>query len=502
MTSLNNALNFIERNGNRLPHPTALFLYLCAIIICTSWFFNLIGSSALHPITGTEIAARSLISRDGLHFILENTVTNFVNFAPVGSVLVAMLGIGIAEHSGLIGSVLRATVLRAPKQLTTFFVVTTSVLSSIALDTGYVVLIPLAGLVFKALGRNPLAGIVAAFAGVSGGFSANILIGPLDAILAGISTEAAHIIEPAYTVDATGNYYFIVASTLLIGVVGTFVTEKIVTHWLPEPEMENSNTIEKIEGEKQGLLAAGVVTAIFVFGILLGTLPEGGFLRNPDTGSVLRSPFISGIVVIITFYAACAGWAFAKFSGNDCSSGFLVTAMEKHMATMVAYIVMMFFAAQFVSYFSWSQLGSILAIRGADLLTWFDLPKPILLLCFILVTATINLFIGSSSAKWALIAPIFVPMLLLLGISPEATQMAYRIGDSTTNIITPLMPYFGVVVAFSQQYKKDIGIGTLISLMLPYSIMFFLSWCALLLLWLLLDLPLGPDAYVFTSHSN
>ncbi len=499
MTKLDSLLNFVERTGNRLPHPTILFIYLCAIIIALSWVFSIIGSSAIHPTNDIEIHARSLVSIEGLHFILENTVKNFMSFAPVGSVLVAMLGMGIAEHSGLLNSVLRTTILRAPKRLVTFFVVSTSVLSSIALDTGYVVLIPLAGLVFKALGRNPIAGIVAAFAGVSGGFSANIIIGPVDAVLAGISTEAAKLIEPGYKVNAAGNYYFIALSTLLIGLVGTYVTEKIVIRWLPEPESTSAEVFEHIDGEKRGLTAALVVTLAFAVVILAGLLPQQGFLRSPEDGSVISSPFMGGIVTIIALYAGCAGWAFAKFSGTDKSPTFLVDAMEKHMATMATYIVMMFFAAQFVNYFSWSQLGSIFAIRGAEGLAWLDLPKPVLLISFIALAATINLFIGSASAKWALIGPIFVPMFLLLGISPEATQMAYRIGDSSTNIITPLMPYFGVVVAFAQRYKKDLGMGTLISLMLPYSIVFFLTWSMLLLIWISFGLPLGPGASVFIS---
>lgn len=504
MPSLSRTLNFIERNGNRLPNPTLLFIYLCAVIITLSWFFAFIGSSALHPISGETINAKSLISVEGLHYILANTVKNFVQFAPVGSVLLAILGMGIAEHSGLIGSVLRSTVLRAPKKLTTFFVVTASVLSSIALDTGYVIMIPLAGLIFHALGRNPLAGIVAAFAGVSGGFSANILVGPVDAILGGISTEAAQLVNPSYEVSATGNYVFISVSTLLIGLVGTFVTEKIVLRWLPESEYEldsaanNGANLTSIPGEKRGLIATAIASLIFFSLLLWAVVPTDGVLRNPESGSILKSPFMSGIVVLISLYAAICGCVFAKFSQQQWQGSFIVEAMEKHMATMAGYLVLMFFAAQFVYYFSWSQLGTIMAINGADLIASFALPKTLLLISFIFLAAFINLFIGSASAKWALIAPIFVPMFLLLGISPEATQMAYRIGDSSTNIITPLMPYFGVVVAFAQQYKKDIGIGTIISLMLPYSILFLVSWSALLLIWAGFDLPLGPNASIFT----
>lgn len=498
MLSLTSWLDAIERHGNRLPNPTLLFIYLCGLIIFLSWVCALFGVGATHPIQNNDIEARSLISTEGLQYMLQNAVKNFSSFAPVGSVLVAVMGMGIAEHSGLIGCILRRSVLRTPKKLITFVVVTASVLSSIALDTGYVVLIPLAAIIFQSVGRNPIAGIVAAFAGVSGGFSANIIVGPVDAILAGISTEAAHLVDPQYEVGAAGNYYFIAASTLLIGLVGTFVTEKIVVHWLPEHTEDNDVQLQSIPGEAKGLRAAGIVSVIFIGLILAALIPETGALRHPETGAILKSPFIQSIVVIISLFAATAGLAFAKFSEQKWQGSFLVGAMEKHIGTMSGYIVLMFFAAQFVNYFNWSQLGSILAIGGADFLSTTNLPKPALLIIFILLAAFINLFIGSASAKWALIAPIFVPMLLLSGVSPEATQMAYRIGDSSTNIITPLMPYFGVVVAFAQHYKKDLGIGTLISVMLPYSLTFLLAWTLLLALWVSLGLPLGPGAYAFT----
>ncbi len=496
MPSLQRCLQFVERSGNRLPAPTLLFIYLSLAVLILSAVCQAFGVSATHPVSGHILEAKSLLSREGLHYILLNTVDNFVNFAPVGSVLIAILGIGIAEQSGLIGTVLRRTVLKAPRKLCTFIVVTASVLSSIAVDTGYVILIPLAGLVFKALGRPPLAGIVAAFAGVSGGYSANLMIGPLDAILAGLSTEAAQLVEPGYQVDATANYYFIVVSTLLIGLIGTAVTEWVVLRFLPEQDSENEGeTLRTYPNEQRGLMAVGVFSLAFFALLLTALLPEHGVLRDTESGSILRSPFIQGIVVLIALYAALCGWIFGYFTGADKSMP--VTAMENTMGTMSGYLVLMFFAAQFVNYFSWTQLGGIMAIQGADALASLSLPKGVLLICFIFLAAIINIFIGSASAKWALIAPIFVPMFLLLGITPEATQMAYRIGDSTTNIITPLMPYFGVVVAFAQQYRKDIGIGTLISLMLPYSLCFLFGWTLLLAVWIAFGWPLGPGSELF-----
>ena len=429
--------------------------------------------------------------------MLSTAVTNFTGFAPVGTVLVAVMGIGVAEHSGLLGVVLRSLVVNASSKMMTFLVVLAGVLSSLAADTGYVVLVPLAGIVFLAAGRHPVAGIAAAFAGVSGGYSANLLIGPLDAILAGISTEAAALVQPGYEVSAAANYYFIVASTFLIAAVGTFVTERWICPLLGEYTGQPTAVEQVSDGDRKGLRAVGLFTLAFIVALLLCIVPDNGILRNPETGGILKSPFISGIVVIIAIYAAISGWLFGRFSGRFTSSRDFIASMEAAMATMASYLVLMFFAAQFVNWFGWSQLGTITAIKGALLLQALDPNPGVLLVCFMLLAAFINLFVGSASAKWALIGPIFVPMLLLAGIAPEATQVAYRIGDSTTNIITPLMPYFGVVVTFVQKYDESAGIGTLLAIMLPFSVLFLLSWSVLLAAWIMLGLPLGPGAPVF-----
>ncbi len=498
---LNRFLTRIEVIGNRLPHPTLLFIYLCAFILLLSWLSGALGVSAVHPVSGQSIAAENLLSAQGLQRMLANAVTNFTQFAPVGTVLVAIMGIGVAEHSGLLGTVLRATVIKAPAKLLTFIVVLAGVLSSLAADTGYVVLIPLAAMIFAAVGRSPVVGIAAAFAGVSGGYSANLLIGPLDAILAGISTEAARLVEPAYEVSAAGNYYFILASTFMISAVGTRVTERWIEPRFPHDGADATGIEHLKPHEKQGLQVVGVFTLVFIGLLLWGLIPEDGALRHAETGSILRSPFIKGIVTIIAVYAAIAGFLYGRVAGTFRRSQDAILGMEKSMATMASYLVLMFFAAQFVSYFSWSQLGIIAAINGAELLQQLQLNSALLLVSFVVLAAMINLLVGSASAKWALIAPVFVPMLLLTGISPEATQVAYRIGDSSTNIITPLMPYFGVVVAFVQQHDKQAGIGTIVAAMLPYSVAFLLCWSALLVAWILLGLPLGPGADVFVAVS-
>ena len=491
-------LQRIERVGNRLPNPTILFIGLCALILLLSALMAGLGVQAVHPINGETLHAVNLLSQDGLHRLLTQSITNFTHFAPVGSVLVAMMGIGVAEHSGLISAALRATILKAPTRFLTFIVVLSGVLSSLAADTGYVVLIPLAALVFLSAGRHPVAGIAAAFAGVSGGYSANLLIGPVDAILAGISTEAATLVQPAYEVSAAGNYYFILASTLLISLVGTWVTEKLVIQRLGDYHSSEQPLSQSLQPhERRGLKAVALFSLVFIGLLLAGLLPSDGMLRGTDNPDILRSPFIKGIVVIIAIYGAIAGYLYGKVSGSFKNGDDFVKGMENSMEIMASYLVLMFFAAQFVNYFAWSQLGAIFAINGAAVLQSLALNSATLLAAFIIMAAIINLLIGSASAKWALLAPIFVPMLLLVGISPEATQVAYRIGDSSTNIITPLMPYFGVVIAFVQRYEKTAGIGTVIATMLPYSVAFLLSWSMLLLIWMLADWPLGPGAMLF-----
>ena len=486
-------LDRIERIGNRVPHPTLLFVYLCILVLLLSWLMATLGVTAVHPVSGDTIDVVNLLSKAGLHQILTHTVSNFTQFAPVGTVLVAMLGIGIAEQSGLLAAGMRGLVSLAPPSALTFFVVLAGVLSSLAADSGYVVLIPLAAALFAASNRPPLAGIAAAFAGVSAGYSANLAIGPLDAMLSGISTEAAQLIDSSAVVSAAANYYFMAASTLFVTLLATWITEKLTIPRLPTVLVATGTHSGPLlhGGEKRGLLAVGMVTAAMVLLLLAALLPEEGLLRG-DNGHILQGPFIQGIVTIIAFYFAIAGCVFGFVSGHFKSSRDVIESMEKAMGTMATYLVLMFFAAQFVNYFAWTHLGLITAIRGAELLQASQLGSSFILVLFVLMAALINLLIGSASAKWSLMAPVFIPMLMLYGIAPEATQAAYRIGDSSSNIITPLMPYFGIVVAFAQRYDSKAGIGTIMALMLPYSLALLVGWSALLALWLSLGWPLGP----------
>jgi len=498
---LDKFLNLIERVGNALPHPATLFAIFALAIVVISGIVSAFHLEVTHPATGEVIKPVSLLNVEGLHRILVTMVTNFTSFAPLGTVLVAMLGIGVAESSGLIGSGLRLLVLKAPQRLLTFVIVFAGILSNTASEIGYVLLVPLAAIIFLAVGRHPLAGLAAAFAGVSGGYSANLLLGTIDPLLAGLSEEAAHIINPDYLVNAACNYYFMFVSTFVIAAVGTWVTEKIV-----EPRLgkyDGATPAEELKplskDEKRGLLYALISALGLAIIILIGLVPENGFLRDVNTGDVLHSPFMKGIVAFIFIGAAVMGAAYgigARTIKNDAD---VMNGMGKSIQTLGVYMVLVFFAAQFVAYFNWTNIGLIIAIEGADVLKSSGLGPIPLMLAFILVSAFINLFMGSASAKWAIMAPVFIPMFMLLGYSPEFVQVTYRIGDSTTNIISPMMSYFALIVAFVEKYDSKAGIGTVIATMLPYTFFFLLAWIVLLIIWMLLGLPVGPGAGLYLN---
>jgi aminobenzoyl-glutamate transport protein len=489
-------LDRIEWVGNTLPHPATLFALFAASVVVGSGILAAVGYVATHPSTGVPVAALSLLNGDGLRRIVTTLVSNFTSFVPLGTVLVAMLGVGVAEGSGLLSAALRALVLSAPRRLITTVVVFAGVLSNAASEAGYVILIPLAAVIFLAVGRHPLAGLAAAFAGVSGGYSANLVLGTVDPLLAGITQETARIIDPAYAVNPACNYYFMFASTFLVTALGTLVTE-----WIVEPRLgpyqgkEPAGSVDGLTAvEKRGLIAAGVAVLAVVTLLLLAVVPQDGVLRDPATGDLLHSPFLSGIVTIIFVGFLLPGLAYGVVTGSIRSDSDVVERMAGAMKSLGVYIVIVFFAAQFVAYFSWTNVGIITAIKGAETLKTIGLTGVPLIAAFVVVTAGMNLFMGSASAKWAIMAPIFVPMFMLLGYTPELTQAAYRVGDSSTNVITPMMTYFALIVAFAERYVGKSGIGTIIALMLPYSITFLAGWVLFLIVWMLLGLPVGPGA--------
>ncbi len=493
-TILNRILDRVERVGNALPHPATIFALLAALVVVVSGICAALGVSAVHPGTGETITVRSLLSGEGIRWMFENVADNFVRFPPLGLVLVAMIGIGIAEGSGLLTVLIRALVLKAPSRLITAALVGAGVLSHIASEAGYVVLIPLGAVIFLALGRHPMAGLAAAFAGVSGGFGANFLIGSVDPVLAGLTQSAAQIIDPDIFISPATNIYFMFVSAFMIVIVGTFVTERIV-----EPRLgKYSGTASSLEleqltaTEKKGMRWAGISLLLVIGFFIYGVVPEDGLLRHPGK-AVLESAFFEGMITAIMLFFLIPGMVYGWITGSIRTDKQGIKEMINSMSHLATYIVLVFFAAQFVYYFRYSNLGLIIAINGAEILRSVGLGGIPLMLLFILVSATINMFMGSASAKWAIMAPVFVPMFMLLGYHPSLTQMVYRIGDSLTNIITPMMSYFALIVAFAEKYDEDYGMGTIISTMLAYSLLFGIAWALLLIAWMSFGLPVGPD---------
>jgi aminobenzoyl-glutamate transport protein len=499
---LERLLGTIERVGNALPHPASLFAILAAIVVLASGVGSWLGLEVTHPGTGEPVRPVSLLSLEGFHRILTEAVRNFTGFAPLGTVLVAMLGMGVMESSGLIGTALRLLVISAPPRLLTGVIVFSGVMSNTASEIGYVLLVPLAGTIFLSVGRNPLAGLAAAFAGVSGGYSANLLLGTVDPLLSGLTEEAARLVDASYRVNPAANYYFMAASTFVITAAGTWLTEKVVVPRLGEyhGDAEREPVHPLTAEEKRGLWWAGLATVAFTLFLLAGTVPVDGFLRDPETGDLLHSPFLSGIVTLIFLFGAITGIAYGFGAGRYKSDKDVVAGMGKAMSTLGSYLVLVFFAAQFVAYFGWTQLGLIVAVEGAELLKMSGLGGLPLMFGFILTTAFLNLFMGSASAKWAVMAPVFVPMFMLLGYTPELTQTAYRVGDSVSNVVSPMMSYFALIVAFFERYDKKAGIGTVIATMLPYTFTFLIVWAALLLVWMGLGLPVGPGAGLYLGQ--
>lgn len=502
-------LKGVEKIGNKLPHPAMLFLILSLIVIFVSAIVEALGA----PVTyfdakkGKEITIKavSLLNADGFRYILNSATKNFTGFAPLGTVLVAMLGIGVADWTGLINTSLKKLLSGVHPRILTVTVVFAGIVSNIASDAGYVVVIPLGAIAFANAGRHPVAGLAAAFAGVSGGFSANLLLGTTDPLLTGITIEALHNAGMDIPLDPTCNWFFMIASTFLLTIVGTFVTEKIVEKNLGEytgtykpDNMPLSDT--EVKGLKQAgiaVLLLAIVLAIGMFG--LPGIPSLAILSEIDakTGKSSLSNFMhGGLLPVILILFLVPGIVYGKKTGKINNSYDLIKGMTAAMSSMGGYLVLSFFAAQFVNYFGKTNLGTIISVNGAHFLQRIGFTGLPLILAFVVISAFLNLFIGSASAKWAIMAPIFVPMMVNLGLSPALTQVAYRIGDSSTNIITPLMSYFAMIVVFMKKYDDDSGLGTLISTMLPYSIAFLLSWIALMITWYVFGLPLGPGAFL------
>lgn len=527
-------LDMVEIAGNKLPDPSILFLVGALLVMLASGVASWTGWEVVKKVpvqvvdeatgesrldlvaamvnvetvndagetvvTQVEEVLRpvNLLTSDGIYWAISSMIDNFMQFPPLGIVLVGMLGIGVAERTGLIATLLKLFMLITPAQLLTPAMVFIGVMSSLASDAGYVVLPPLAALLFKAVGRSPIVGIAAVFAGVSAGFNANLVVTGLDPLLAGLSTTGAQFVDPDYVVNPNANWLFMIFSTFMATLVGWGVT-----HWIVEPRFEkkspeeggpapvseeeagsNRLTSEEVRGVKFASLVTVVSLAIVLVNIMVPGFPLHGKGTNFDR-------WAEAIVPLLFVLFLLPGIAYGMVNATVRSTKDLAQLMTESMAAMAPIIVLAFFAAQFVEYFRYSNLGAMLAISGGEFLATAGLPTFILILAFILLTAIFNMFVGSMSAKYALFAPIFIPMLMLVGISPELTQAAYRIGDSVTNIITPLNAYLIIILVFMQKHDRTAGMGTLIATMIPYTIFFTIVWSLMLGVWLWLEIPLG-----------
>ncbi|MDN3717025.1 AbgT family transporter [Vibrio breoganii] len=499
-------LNLIEKAGNKIPDPAILFFWALIIVWVFSALLSNVSFDLINPRTGDPLEITNLLTGDALAHFLANMVTTFTGFAPLGIVLVAMLGVGVADSSGFITTGLKKMLSFTPAKLLTPMLILVAIVSHTAADAGYVLVIPLGGIIFHAAGRHPLAGIAAAFAGVSGGFSANFIPSGIDPLLAGFTQTAANVLDPEYIVNPLANIYFTGLSSVLIVAIGWFVTERII-----EPRLNATTKVDEDAEEAPDLgsmteleakafkyagwsMIAGI--ALLVFAIM----PENSALRSPEGEiTAFSAPIMQSIVPLIFILFIIPGIVYGRVVGKFSSSNDVIKSMSDTMNTMGAYMVMSFFCAQFLVAFGQSNIGTMLALYGAEGLKAMNLPGEATVVGMILLTAMVNLLVGSASAKWALIGPILVPMLMAVGISPELSQAAYRVGDSVSNIISPLMVFFPLVVVYCQRYVKNTGIGTLASLMMPFSIAMLIGWTIFLLAYWALGIPLGIQApYTYT----
>lgn len=502
-------LDVVEKVGNKVPHPAMIFLFLMIVVIALSHLLHLTGTSVTQQVMDPQtdklvpntVAARSLLTTEGIRFMYASVIPNFMGFTAVGLIIVAMIGVGVAEASGLIKALIRRLVAVSPGWAIAYILVFVGIISSIAADAGYLVLIPLAGSAFLSVGRHPLAGLAAGFAAVAAAFTVNMLIKPLDAVLTEFTNDAIHLVNPALSIDLTANLWFSMASVIVLTLVITLITQRVIEPRLGKYVPENAGDLsatpdspdaQALGDESRGLkfAAFGLLGVLIVLGFL--TLGSEAPLRNPETGALIgNSPLMNGLIAVIMVLFLITGAAYGIGAGTIKSSNDIIKAMEKALAGLGSLIFLLFILSQFIAYFNYSNIGTIMAVSMADVLKTANFPPLLLLLGFIVVVSIIDLLITGAIAKWALFAPIFVPLLVQLGVAPESVLAAYRVADSPMNVITPLNAYFALVVVFAQKYDKKAGVGTIVALMIPYVIAIYIIWTVLFVIWFLLGLPWG-----------
>ena len=509
-------LGWIEKIGNKLPDPFWLFVILAGVVAVASWLASMAGLSAVDPSSGEEIHVESLLTGDNLSRMVTDAVENFIAFPPLGVILATMLGVAVAEQTGLLAAMVRAMVDRVSPKILTFMVALAGVTGSVASDAIFVIIIPLGAMAFHAVGRSPVVGAMVAFASASAGFNASLILNVTDLLLAGISTSAAQIVDSAYEVSPLANIFFVIPSAIVLSLIITAVTElyvdkkakDLVDHdAVDEDELQMDESNEPDDAhltdddddlsltplERKGLIWAGVTLLICLAAYFALLLVPGSPFARPDEG-FMESPLIRAIAVPITLIFFATGLVYGLIVGTIKEAADIPAFMAKGLESLLPILVLFFAVSQFLAWFQWSNLGPWTAIKGSELLQSWDLPNVLLFAAFVLMVMLINLFITSGSAQWALMAPVVVPMMMYVDVSPEVTQMLYRIGDSPSNIITPMSPYFALALTFLQKYYKKAGVGTLMSLSLPYSVAMLVGWFLFFMLWYTLGIPLGPGS--------
>ena len=493
-------LDWVERAGNKLPHPFMMFVFLMVAVIVLSAIFAALKIEVKHPSKDAMVTIRSLLSADGIKYMFIDLTKNFVGFAPLGLVLTMMLGIGLAEQVGLMNAMMKRFISGAPQQLLVPIIFLVGICGNIASDAAVIIIPPLAGAIFYAAKRNPLVGIAIGYSAACAGFTANLIIVGTDALLAGITLEAAKIIDPNVAVSPAVNYFFMIVSTIILTIAGTWTTlfvEKKMGPYTPKAGFAIQETsMEVSDLEKKGLRNVGIATLIYWGAVIAVLWPKDSLFRNAQ-GGLVPSPFLSGIIAFLFLWFVLVGVVYGRKVQAIKNGGDVAKHMANAMKDMSGYIVLVFVIAQFVSYFNWSNMGLVLAVSLGNLLKAWNFTGIAMVVAVIIFTMFVNLFIGSGSAKWALLAPVFVPMFMLLGYSPAFAQVAYRIGDSTTNSISPLFPYFPILLGFLRRYDEDAGIGTVMAMTIPYSLIFGLVWIIQIIVWMVFKLPLGPGAGVY-----
>jgi len=504
-------LDVVEKVGNKVPHPAMIFLFLMVVVVVLSHVLHLTGTSVtqqvINPVTdelqSSTVQARSLLTTEGIRFIYTSVIPNFMGFTAVGLIIVAMLGVGVAEASGLIKALIRKLVAVSPSWAIGYILVFLGIVSSIAADAGYLVLIPLAGAAFLSVGRHPVAGIAAGFAAVAAAFTVNMLVKPLDAVLTEFTNDAIHLVNPALSIDLTANLWFSIVSVIVLTVVITFITQRVIEPRLGKYQAGDAGDLAgtpdsaeakaaDLGDESRGLKFAAIGLVAVLIVLAWFTIPAGAALRNPETGALIgNSPLMNGLIAVIMLLFLVTGAAYGFGARTMKNTGDVIKAMEKALAGLGSLIFLLFILSQFIAYFNYSNIGTIMAVSMADVLKTASVPPLLLLLGFIVVVAIIDLLITGAIAKWALFAPIFVPLLVQLGVDPESVLAAYRVADSPMNVITPLNAYFALVVVFAQKYDKGAGVGTIVALMIPYVAGIFIIWTLLFVAWFLHGLPWG-----------